>query len=207
MTLRLLIIEDDDIDYNLIERLLGRSDGIKFDFTRATECEDAIIKSRSENFDVVLTDLNLGGRTGLDYLRTLGGAGGAFPIIVLTGFDSPEVEDAVLEAGAADYIEKFSLTRDVLLRSIRYAIRNHKLLRGAHVVDRNRAVDACTGIADGNLQHMENIRLRLTETRSRFAVPGLDDELRLITDLVLQIEKDTKKQMQKLEDARLTLPH
>jgi DNA-binding response OmpR family regulator len=74
---------------------------------------DGIAGERSalrESFDIVVLDLMLPKRSGLDVLRSLRSAKPGLPVIVLTA--RAEIEDRVtgLEAGAADYLVKpFSL--------------------------------------------------------------------------------------------------
>lgn len=89
---------------------------------------DAIRLADSEVFDLLILDLGLPGKDGLDVLRELRGRGESLPIIVLTARDG--VDDTVmgLEGGADDYITK-PFRFEVLLARIRVQLRNRHLPR------------------------------------------------------------------------------
>jgi two-component system OmpR family response regulator len=61
---------------------------------------------RTTKFDLVLLDLGLPGKDGLDVLRELRGRGDATPVIILTARDEVSDRIAGLDAGADDYIVK-----------------------------------------------------------------------------------------------------
>jgi len=71
---------------------------------------------------VYLLDYQLGGENGLELLHAATTAGCKAPIILLTGTDDPEVDEAAMNAGAADYLEKNKIDSHMLERSIRYSI-------------------------------------------------------------------------------------
>jgi DNA-binding response OmpR family regulator len=77
----------------------------------------------SKEFDLLILDLGLPGKDGLDVLNELRGRGETLPIIVLTARDS--VDDTVigLESGADDYITKPFRFEELLAR-IRVQLRN-----------------------------------------------------------------------------------
>ncbi len=104
----ILVIEDEPGIVDFLERGL-RAHG--FDVTSARDGESGIEKALSEDVDLVVLDMMLPGRSGLEVLATLREAKPALPVIVLTALS--EVEDRVtgLDAGAVDYLSKpFSLT-------------------------------------------------------------------------------------------------
>lgn len=104
----ILVIEDEPGIVDFLERGLS-SHG--FNVTSALDGESGIAKALEEEIDLVVLDLMLPGRTGLEVLAAIRDARPAVPVIVLTALS--EVEDRVsgLDAGAVDYIVKpFSLT-------------------------------------------------------------------------------------------------
>jgi two-component system, OmpR family, response regulator len=114
-----LLIEDEPGIVDFVRRGL-EAEG----FTVAVE-QDGVAGERTalrESFDMVVLDLMLPGRGGLQILRALRDAKPGLPVIVLTA--RGEVEDRVtgLEAGAADYLVKpFSLAE--LVARIRAQLR------------------------------------------------------------------------------------
>jgi two-component system OmpR family response regulator len=84
--------------------------GQGFDVSTALDGEQGLRRALTEAPDVVVLDMLLPGRSGLDVLRELHASKPELPVIVLTALG--EVEDRVtgLDAGAIDYLAKpFSL--------------------------------------------------------------------------------------------------
>ena len=108
MPCRILVIEDEPGIVDFLERGL-RSYG--FDVASATDGEAGTERAVSEAFDLVVLDMMLPKRSGLEVLAELRDAKPALPVIILTA--RGEVEDRVngLDAGAIDYLTKpFSLS-------------------------------------------------------------------------------------------------
>lgn len=61
---------------------------------------------RRENPDMIILDLTLPGRDGLDLLRELRAAGSSIPVLALTARDGPKERVRGFEAGADDYLTK-----------------------------------------------------------------------------------------------------
>lgn len=104
----ILVIEDEPGIVDFLERGL-RSDG--FEVTSALEGDTGLEKALSQDIDLVVLDMMLPGRSGLEVLVELRDAKPTLPVIVLTA--RSEVEDRVagLDAGAVDYLIKpFSLS-------------------------------------------------------------------------------------------------
>jgi len=102
-----LVIEDEPGIVDFIERGL-HAEG--FEVRSALDGNDGLEKSLSEDVDLVVLDLMLPGRSGIDVLRELHPAKPALPVIVLTARGEVEERVAGLDAGAVDYLTKpFSL--------------------------------------------------------------------------------------------------
>jgi DNA-binding response OmpR family regulator len=116
--MRVLIVEDDDAIATPLAKGLER-EGLEVD--RVETGTDALDRSASASFDVVLLDLGLPDRDGFDVCRELR-ARSDVPIIVVTA-RSEEVDRVVgLELGAADYIVKPFGLRELVAR-IRAVVR------------------------------------------------------------------------------------
>jgi DNA-binding response OmpR family regulator len=103
----ILVIEDEPGIVDFLERGL-RAHG--FDVVSARDGEAGIARARSEDVDLIVLDLMLPGRSGLDVLQWLRSSRPGLPVIILTALDQVQHRVRGLDAGAADYLTKpFSL--------------------------------------------------------------------------------------------------
>ncbi len=100
---RVLLIEDEPGIVDFVRRGL---EGDGFEVEDETDGARGEERALQENVDVVVLDLMLPGRSGMDVLASLRAAKPEVPVIVLTA--KGEVEDRVagLDAGAVDYLVK-----------------------------------------------------------------------------------------------------
>jgi DNA-binding response OmpR family regulator len=115
-----LLIDSDSDDAYLVRRELERY-GIEVEW--AAGFDEGVEAFEARRFDAVLVDHHLGARTGLEFVRFAGSHKPGIPVILITGLDSQEVDDAALEAGAAGFVLKDDARGDLLSRTIRYAVR------------------------------------------------------------------------------------
>ncbi len=101
--MRVLVVEDDRMIAKGLDRAL-RQDGYAVD--GVADGRSAAEALRAATFDVVLLDLGLPERDGVEVLRELRGRGDATPVIILTARDDVQSRIAGLDAGADDYIVK-----------------------------------------------------------------------------------------------------
>jgi DNA-binding response OmpR family regulator len=103
----ILVIEDEPGIVDFLERGLSAHG---FQVVSALEGESGIERARHEDVDLVVLDLMLPGRSGLEVLEWLNTHMPGLPVIVLTALDEVEQRVEGLDAGAADYLTKpFSL--------------------------------------------------------------------------------------------------
>jgi DNA-binding response OmpR family regulator len=104
----ILVIEDEPGIVDFLERGLGAHG---FNVISAVDGEHGIARALGEDVDLVVLDMMLPGRSGLEVLERLRAAKPGLPIIVLTALGEIEHRVAGLDAGAADYLSKpFSLS-------------------------------------------------------------------------------------------------
>ncbi len=117
--MRLLLVEDDRMIGDSLRNAL-RQAGFAVDLVRDGKAAEATIGS--ERFDLVLLDLGLPQRDGMEILQAMRTRGDRTPVIVLTARDTLAARVGGLDAGADDYIVKpFEL--DELLARIRAVVR------------------------------------------------------------------------------------
>ena len=110
---RLLVVEDEQKVAAAVREGL-QSEG--FDVTVETTGEAAFFRINTETFDLILLDLGLPGRDGLDILRVMREAGAATPVLVLTARDTIGDRVQGLNAGADDYLIKPFAFEELLAR-------------------------------------------------------------------------------------------
>src|SRR5688500_18614292 len=100
---RILIVEDEGRLASFLEKGL-RSSGITT--TTAIDGASATTTASDTEFDLMILDLGLPDRDGLDVLRDVRASGIRMPVIILTARGEPTDKVAGLEAGADDYLAK-----------------------------------------------------------------------------------------------------
>jgi len=125
-TIRVLLIDDDEDEYVLVRSLFAKTGRPHFALAWTPDYDDALDRIRRREHDVYLLDYQLGARSGLDLLSAAMTGGAVEPVIVLTGQRDVDLDAAVLQAGASDFIAKQELSPPLLDRAIRYAVERAK---------------------------------------------------------------------------------
>ena len=103
MAMRVLVIEDETKMADLIRRGL-EEEGMQVEL--AFDGENGLAAARAVAHDVIILDLGLPNRDGLEVARELRVAGNKTPILILTAQDSTEMKVKGLDIGADDYLTK-----------------------------------------------------------------------------------------------------
>jgi two-component system KDP operon response regulator KdpE len=135
---QVLIVEDDAGIRNVLRVLLAAAN------YRVVEAESAArgeIEARSHKPDVLIVDLGLPDRDGLDVIRSVR-TWSAVPIIVLSARTNEEQKIAALDVGADDYVTKpfgaaelLARVRAALRRTVTGALPSTQIRLGALVID------------------------------------------------------------------------
>ncbi|MBI4700894.1 MAG: sigma-54-dependent Fis family transcriptional regulator [Deltaproteobacteria bacterium] len=121
---RLLFVEDDDAGREMGAFNL-RGAGYLVDV--AASGEQGLARFSAAEHDLVLTDLRLPGKSGLEVLRAVKQRAPEVPVLVITAFGSVEAAVEAMRGGAYDFIEK-PFARDRLLLTVQRAL-EHRALR------------------------------------------------------------------------------
>lgn len=119
--LRLLIVEDNPADADLIDELL-RETAVGVKTRHAARLSEALTLVGADHYDAVMLDLSLPDAQGMAGLQQLRSVAADLPIVVLTGLDNDQVALGAMQQGAQDYLVKGHVDGTGLLRSARYAI-------------------------------------------------------------------------------------
>ncbi|MGA2135988.1 MAG: response regulator transcription factor [Bryobacteraceae bacterium] len=101
--MRILVIEDEP---KLGKALREGLQAEQYDAALAHTGEEGFYLAQAENFDVVVLDVMLPGRSGLEILTTMRARGCKIPVLMLTARDAVEDRVRGLDAGADDYLVK-----------------------------------------------------------------------------------------------------
>lgn len=111
--MRVLVVED---EHKVAKALKEGLEGESFDVVVAPTGEDAFFRVNTERFDLILLDLMLPGRDGLQILTTIRKRGLETPVLLLTARDSLEDRVMGLNSGADDYLVKPFAFEELLAR-------------------------------------------------------------------------------------------
>ncbi|WP_394224343.1 response regulator [Alteromonas gracilis] len=143
--IKILLVEDDEDDYFLTSDYLAQCESPTFELTWVTNSNDAVEALKTKNFDLCLLDYLLGAENAIDVLTVLKANQINLPVVILTGQSDATVDEMVMRAGAADYLQKSEIETPRFMRTIRYAmvrrdIENERLER-SKVEQKNKAKD------------------------------------------------------------------
>lgn len=125
--MRLLLIEDSQLDARLVESMLAAAPGLG-EWVTVDSLKAGVQEVRSHKPDLVLLDLFLGDSQGLNTFLQLQDHSPGVPVIVLTSLDDEGAATQALKNGAQDYLVKGSFDWRALVRAIRYAVERQTLL-------------------------------------------------------------------------------
>jgi len=103
---RILIVDDDDAVTSSLRSIL-QSDALEVQ--TASTMEGAVMLLKAGTFDLVITDLRLTGSVGMEgfeLISRIKQRTPETPVVLFTGYGSPEIEQQARQRGAADYWEK-----------------------------------------------------------------------------------------------------
>jgi DNA-binding response OmpR family regulator len=126
---RILVVEDEMAISRLVRDYLRHAG---FEVTVVGDGESAIASARGARPDLVVLDLGLPGRDGLDVARELR-TGTAVPIVMLTARGDETDRIVGLELGADDYVVKPFSPKELVAR-IRAVLRRASMPRGEEVL-------------------------------------------------------------------------
>jgi PAS domain S-box-containing protein len=127
METSILMIEDNEGDIRLVREMLSESRIISFNLESAGKLEEGISKLSQKRYDAVLLDMNLPDSTGTRTFIQIKKLFPEVPVVILTGQTDEEMGDYAVTHGAQDYILKNQVYKDLLIRSLHYAVERQSL--------------------------------------------------------------------------------
>lgn len=124
--MKILVIDNEP---DILDLLAAAMRGEGYEVVTAANGEEGIARFREENPDLIVTDVKMPRKSGLDVIQTVRDAGGDVDVIILTGTSDEATAIACLRQGAYDYILKPLDDIDVILFSVRRALQKRQLER------------------------------------------------------------------------------
>ncbi len=111
--MKVLVIEDDPTVGSFVKRGLEEQ---RWGVSLVTDGEEGERAALQEPFDVVILDMRLPGKSGLEVLSSLRAGGYEKPVLILTAQDAVDAKVSTLRAGADDYVTKPFAFEELLAR-------------------------------------------------------------------------------------------
>jgi len=113
MKIRVLLVDDEP---QFVETLAERLETRGFAVRTALSCDEAMGKLKEEQADVVILDVLMPGKDGIETLREIKDLNPLIEVIMLTGHATIETAIKGLKLNAFDYLMKPSETEDLVLK-------------------------------------------------------------------------------------------
>jgi two-component system, NtrC family, response regulator AtoC len=168
-----LVVDDERDMCELIELGLKKR-GMKVTWRTDPEDAFALLMNGDDDFDCVLTDLNMKGLSGIELTSRVVANRPDVPVIVLTAFGSFETAVAAMRAGAYDFVTK-PVELDALAMSVSRAIERRRLKaevqRLRNVVRQTQRYDEILG-ASGAMQRVYGMIDQVAQTDATVLITG-----------------------------------
>ncbi|HXT47517.1 MAG TPA: response regulator transcription factor [Gemmatimonadaceae bacterium] len=111
--MKILVIEDDPTVGQYVKRGLEEQ---RWGVDLVTDGEEGERRAASEPYDLVVLDMRLPGRSGMEVLHSIRARGFERPVLVLTAQDAVDAKVEAFRAGADDYVTKPFAFEELLAR-------------------------------------------------------------------------------------------
>jgi two-component system invasion response regulator UvrY len=118
--LKVLICDDHELIREGLKRILLDT-GKAAHVGEVATAEEAVAAVRREAWDIMILDLNLGRRSGLDVLKEIKAEAPRLPVLILSVYPEEQFALRVIRAGANGYLNK-NLAAKVLVEAIRQVL-------------------------------------------------------------------------------------
>lgn len=132
--LSVIVLEDNDGDFLLLEDYLIEA----YNTVKISRCETfgdfiELIETKPDfNFDLILLDLNLPDKSGIQLIEKVLSVNIQVPVIVLTGYAELTLAKESLKLGVEDFLIKDEISPIILLKSIEFALSRSLYIKHIH---------------------------------------------------------------------------
>ena len=180
---RILVVDDHD---SLRKGLVRALTNAGHDVEEAANGTVAIERLQDSQFDVVLTDLRMGGADGMDVLRTTRSIQPSAAVILMTAFGSIHTAVEAMKIGAFDFVQKpfeieemeLKIEKAIELRHLKYQV-DYLRHEQQDIYDFDRIVGASGALQsgadhrqEGRAQQLDGARSAARRARARSSSPA-----------------------------------
>ena len=183
----ILVIDDEESLRNTFQFFL-QNQGYGTVITAAA-FDEALRELGARRFDLIISDIVLGGHTGIDVLKRIREMGLNCPVVMITGYPTVETAAEAVRLGAFDYIPK-PVDKETLLKTARLALRQYHLEQEQRRTERERERDRAflatvfKSVTDGIVTVNSNLEIMEMNPAARLLLnelyPGLADQRSIV---------------------------
>jgi DNA-binding NtrC family response regulator len=118
---KILVVDDEEDARDYLSRIIRRK--FNCSLAKASSGEEALLKLKEEKFDLVVLDIKMPGLSGIDVMRRSVELAPHTKFLAISAYDSNDVANAALKAGAIDFIPK-PHTMELLELKLKEALNN-----------------------------------------------------------------------------------
>jgi len=111
--IKVLVVDDHTILRKGIEMILSDTEDIVMT-GEASDGEEALEKLVENNFDVLVLDISMPRKDGIEVLKEMKARGNTIPTLILSTFAEEEYAEIALQAGAVGYLTKDKIPEDLI---------------------------------------------------------------------------------------------
>ncbi|MDF1813415.1 MAG: ATP-binding protein [Verrucomicrobiales bacterium] len=130
MTVSILVVEDNEDDFFFFRKYLLEASTNRvsqWDLDHADSLHSALECVKTNTYDIIVLDLTLPDSSGTETFLTLYSNAPKVPIVVLSGLSDEDLALELLHQGAQDYIPKELLNKELIARTLLYALERKRL--------------------------------------------------------------------------------
>lgn len=146
--IKILVADNEQRDYLAIRDLLSEHHNPPVEVVRMERNDEALAELLQAKFDICFVGCEAGTLNGLEWLWEAQSSGNQTPVIAITEPEDHELNLALLQAGATDYLIKSQLTQSLLDCAIRAALRSAQTMEALRASEERYALTA-RGANDG----------------------------------------------------------
>lgn len=202
----ILVVDDSAVDRRRAEKLLKKGGNVSV--LTAANGREALDVLRQQRPDLVLTDVQMPEMDGLQLVEEVRAKYPAVPVILMTAHGSEEIAVQALQKGAASYVPKRNLARDLpetidSMLDVAQASRNQqRLLECLMATESHFVLENDTTLIPPLIGHLEGnlVRMRLCDENGliRVAVALREALINAIQHGNLEVGSDLREQDEKL---------
>ncbi|KHE91184.1 MAG: GGDEF domain-containing response regulator [Candidatus Scalindua rubra] len=124
--IKILYVEDEIDHAILIGEFIKEIKDVHYEMTHVQQLEEALLELDNDRYDIVMLDMSLPDKQGLDTVTAVCERAPEIPVVVMTSMDDESMAIKALQRGAEEYLVKGDMNSHALSRILRYSIMRHK---------------------------------------------------------------------------------